>query len=294
MRLLGIHIRTASGLTAAARHARDIGCKSFQIMSGNPSAWNPGKLDAGAAHEFKDLVAEYNVGPVFLHAGYLINLSCRTGRNAPIYAKSIRLLKVSIERAVELGCAAVVFHLGSRKNTTPDEAQKSLVDGICRLETEVRGFPTGIDLPQLLLENSAGAGDLTGSRFEELGDLIAAVEARNCYLQLGVCLDTAHMWGAGYNLATPTAVRKVINDYDNIVGVDRLKLVHFNDSSVELGSHKDRHEHPGAGLIPVDGLRALARNRKIRHVPLIMETPGKTEPGDEQRMRDLKELAGAD
>lgn len=297
-RLLGIHISTGGGLLAGARHARDIGCTTFQIMSGNPSAWNPGKLDLEKASEFARFVRENGLDPVFLHAGYLINLSCRTGRNAPIYAKSIALLRANLDRAIALGCAAVVFHLGSRKDTSVEEARVALVDGICRLEDEGEplsggaGLPEGVAMPELLLENSAGAGDLTGSRFEELAEVLSAAEAAGSRLPLGICLDTAHLWGAGYDLSTPAASRKVVNEFDDIVGVDKLKFIHYNDSAVERGSLKDRHEHPGEGLIPLAGLRAFARIRKIRHVPLVMETPGSTEPGDGERMRDLRKLAG--
>ncbi len=291
-RLLGIHISTGGGLLAGARHAREIGCTTFQIMSGNPSAWNPGKLDLEAAVAFREYVAEHDLAPVFLHAGYLINLSCRIGRNAPIYAKSVKLLRANMDRAIALGCEGVVFHLGSRKDGTPEEARAALVNGICRLEKEGGPFPPGVEPPELLLENSAGAGGLTGSRFEELAAVLDAVEDAGSCLPLGVCLDTAHLWGAGYDLSTPAAARRVIDDFDRLVGLKRLRMIHFNDSAVELGSLKDRHEHPGVGLIPIEGLRAFARIRKIRHVPLIMETPGRTEPGDQQRMRDLVKLAG--
>lgn len=291
-RLLGIHISTGGGLLAGARHAQEIGCTSFQIMSGNPSAWNPGRLDLGKAAEFAGFVADNGLAPVFLHAGYLINLSCRTGRNAPIYAKSIKLLRANIDRAIALGCEAVVFHLGSRKDTAPEEARRALVEGICRLEREEGPFPSGARLPELLLENSAGAGDLTGSTFEELAEVLAEAEAAGSCLRLGICLDTAHMWGAGYDLSTPAAARRLVAEFDRIVGLGRLRFIHYNDSAVERGSLKDRHEHPGAGLIPIEGLRAFARIRKLRQVPLVMETPGKTEPTDRQRMDDLRALAG--
>lgn len=291
-RLLGIHIRTGGGLLNAARHARDIGCTSFQIMSGNPSAWNPGRLDLDEAAAFSRFVVENGLDPVFLHAGYLINLSCRTGRNAPIYAKSVKLLRANVDRAVALGCEAVVFHLGSRKDTTTGEAHQALVEGICRLEAEGGPFPRDVRMPRLLLENSAGAGDLTGSTFEELAEVLAEADAAGACLPLGVCLDTAHLWGAGYDLSTPDAARRLIAEFDRVVGLDRLQFIHYNDAAVERGSLKDRHEHPGAGLIPIEGLRAFARIRKISHVPLVMETPGKTEPSDEQRMADLKALAG--
>lgn len=265
-------------------------------MSGNPSAWNPGALDAVQAEKYRGLVAEKKLGPVFLHAGYLINLSCRTGRNAPIYAKSIKLLQENIDRAAVLGCEYVVVHMGSRRGTAPGKALKALVDGISRLHPAVAtrlhesAGPSGP--PMLLLENSAGSGDTVGASFEELGEVLGAAEERGVAMPLGICLDTAHMWGAGYDLSTKKRVDTIVEDFDRIVGIDRLWLVHFNDSPVERGSRRDKHEHIGCGLIPMAGLRTFARHRKLCRVPLIMETAGNTSPTDEKRMADLRALAG--
>ncbi|MHB9111239.1 MAG: deoxyribonuclease IV [Thermoleophilia bacterium] len=314
-RLLGIHIRTASGLVAGARHAREIGCTTFQIMSGNPSAWNPGELDQDQAAEFAAYLDETGMRPVFLHAGYLINLSCRTGRNAPLYAKSVTLLKNTIERAAALSCEYVVVHLGSRRGTGPDEALASLVDGICRLEREDCGDARGavgkkmrgaggkrapggrtsdVDhaMPMLLLENSAGAGETVGSTFEELALVLGAAEKRGVRLPLGICLDTAHMWGAGYDMTSGAAARRMVDEFDRVVGVERLHLIHLNDSPLERGAKKDKHEHLGCGLIPLKGLEAVVRHPRLRSVAMVMETPGNTEPSDQKRMDDLRVLAG--
>ncbi|MBI5869582.1 MAG: deoxyribonuclease IV [Actinobacteria bacterium] len=284
-RLLGIHIRTASGLVTGARHAHEIGCTTFQIMSGNPSAWNPGELDKEQAAEFAAYLDENAMRPVFLHAGYLINLSCRTGRNAPLYAKSVKLLNKTIERAAALSCEYVVVHLGSRRGTGADEALASLVDGLGRLDREDSG-------PVLLLENSAGAGDTVGSTFEELALVLAAAEKRGVRLPLGICLDTAHMWGAGYDMTSGAAARRTVDEFDRLVGVERLHLIHLNDSPLELGARRDKHEHLGCGLIPPKGLEAIVRHPRLRSVAMIMETPGSTEPSDQKRMDDLRVLAG--
>lgn len=257
-------------------------------MSGNPSAWNPGKLDPARASEFSRYVDKHGMRPVFLHAGYLINLSCRRGRNAPIYAKSVKLLQDNIDRAAALGCEYVVVHMGSRKGTGKDEALKALLDGISRLKVPRDGGNS----PTLLLENSAGAGDSVGAGFKELAMVLAAADASGIRMPLGICLDTAHLWGAGYNLSTPAAVRRLVNEFDRMVGLDHLRLIHLNDSAAEPGSRKDKHEHLGSGMIPLPGLKAVARHRRLRRVPMIMETPGKTNPSDEQRMKDLRTLAG--
>ncbi|MFA6000828.1 MAG: deoxyribonuclease IV [Thermoleophilia bacterium] len=294
---MGVHIRTGSGLPAAARHADEIGSTSYQIMSGNPSAWNPGVLDSGQVEKYRKLVAEKKLGPVFLHAGYLINLSCRTGRNAPIYGKSIKLLQENIDRAAILGCEYVVVHMGSRRGGAADKALKALVEGIGRLHPTVpdrlpdETEPPGP--PMLLLENSAGSGDMVGASFKELGEVLGAAEVHGVRMPLGICLDTAHMWGAGYDISSKKRVDIIVEEFDRYVGLERLKLVHFNDSPVELGSRRDKHEHPGCGLIPMAGLRAFARHEKLCPVPLIMETPGSTNPTDEERMADLRALAGS-
>lgn len=297
MRRFGIHISTGAGLVKGARHAREIGSNTMQIMSGNPSAWNPGKLDRRQADAFIDYIDEHDLRPVFLHAGYLINLSCRRGRNAPLFSKSIRLLADNVERARALTCEYVVVHTGSRRGTSDGEALEALVTALARVgESAGRRKPPATGrrnaTPMVLLENSAGSGDSTGVTFAELAAMLAAARQAKAGLPLGICLDTAHLWGAGYDLSSAARVRGVVNDFEAAVGIDRLHCIHFNDSAVELGSRKDRHEHIGRGLIPLTGLRAFARNRKLRGVPLIMETPGKTEPADLERMSDLFELAG--
>lgn len=291
---------------AGALHAHEIGCTTFQIMSGNPSAWNPGKLDQAQADGFAAYLDETGMRPVFLHAGYLINLSCRTGRNAPLYAKSVTLLKKTLARATALSCEYVVVHLGSRRGTASEVALASLVDGICRLGDEVcaeardaggkkkRSGGTGearLDLPMLLLENSAGAGDTVGSTFEELAVILDAAGKRDVRLPLGICLDTAHLWGAGYDMTSGAAARRMVDEIDRLVGVDRLHLIHLNDSPLELGAKRDKHEHPGCGLIPLKGLEAVVRHPKLRSTAMIMETAGSSEPSDEKRMADLRALA---
>lgn len=295
-RPLGIHIRTGGGLLAGARHAREIGCTTFQIMSGNPSAWNPGALDQKQAAAFRVYLDEQAIRPVFLHAGYLINLSCRTGRNAPLYAKSVMLLAATLERAAELSCEYVVVHLGSRRGTGADEALQSLVAGIRRLEKDICGTAgqSAAGLPTLLLENGAGAGDTVGSTFEELAEVLAAAQSHSVRLPLGICLDTAHMWGAGYDMTSAAASRRLVDGFDQTVGIDRLHLIHLNDSPLELGAKRDKHEHLGCGLIPLAGLEAIVRHPKLRSVAMIMETAGSTEPSDEKRMDDLRALAGVE
>jgi deoxyribonuclease-4 len=280
---LGIHIRTGSGLLAGARHAREVGCNTFQIMSGNPSAWNPGELDPRRADEFRAYLDRYDLRPVFLHAGYLINLSCRTGRNAPLYAKSVNLLKKTMERAAALSCEYVVVHMGSRRGTGAAEALESLVEGIRKL---------GDKGPTLILENGAAAGETVGSTFEELAAVLAAAEEHGIQLPLGICLDTAHLWGAGYDLSSGAAARRLVDEFDRVVGLGRLYLIHLNDSPVERGARRDKHEHIGCGLISVKGLEAIARHPKLRSVAMILETPGSTEPSDAERMDDLRALAG--
>lgn len=281
-RRLGIHIRTGGGLLAAARHAREIGCTSFQIMSGNPSAWDPGRLDPHKAAEFAAYTGEHDLRPVFLHAGYLINLSCRSGRNALIHERSVKLLQANIDRARALGCAHVVFHAGSRRGASAEASLAALLDGLARLDT---GGVT------LLLENGAGSGDTACSRLEELAQVLDAVAERGIAAPLGICLDTAHMWGAGYDLASPAAARRLLGEFDRLVGAGRLQLVHLNDSPLERGSLRDRHEHLGQGNIRLAGLRAFAGDRRLKKVPLIMETPGGSNPSDKERMRDLRQLA---
>lgn len=274
-------------------------------MSGNPSAWNPGTLDPLHAREFRRFTHENNLRPVFLHAPYLINLSCRQGSNASLYGKSIKLLQASVDRAGALGCEYVVVHMGSRKGYADDVALEALAEGICRLEWKGAGEDFAEDAggggediaeerqpPMLLLENGAGTGDSVGAGFQELADALREAEARGAELPLGICLDTAHMWGAGHDLTSAAAIKMMVDSFDEIVGLGRLHLIHLNDSPVERGACRDRHEHLGHGLIPLEALKAVVRDPRLERVAMILETPGKSNPTNEQRMADLRALAG--
>lgn len=257
-------------------------------MSGNPSAWNPGTLDSRQALEFRQFTRQHQLRPVFLHAGYLINLSCRQGRNAPLYSKSKKLLKANIDRAAALGCEYVVVHMGSRRGYPEEAALEALVEGIGSLDWK----GPAEDRPMLLLENGAGTGESAGSSFEELAATLKEAEARGVGQPLGICLDTAHMWGAGHDLTSAAAARQTVDRFDDIVGLDRLNLIHLNDSPVERGALRDRHEHLGRGVIPLAALKAIVRHPGLRRVAMIMETPGKSNPSDQERMADLRVLAG--
>lgn len=261
-------------------------------MSGNPSAWNPGALDPRQALEFRQFIQEHDLRPVFLHAAYLINISCRQGSNAPLYSKSIKLLQASIDRAAALDCEFVVVHMGSRRGHAEEVALASLADGIGKLEW--KGSEAGLEPPMLLLENGAGSGDSVGGSFEEVAAALKEAEAHGSALPLGVCLDTAHMWGAGHDLTSAAAARRMLDSFDDIVGLDRLHLIHLNDSPVELGARRDRHEHLGHGQIPLAALEAIVRDPRLRRVAMILETPGKSNPTDQQRITDLRALAGCD
>jgi len=272
-------------------------------MSGNPSAWNPGVLERRRAEEFRNYLDDHALRPVFLHAGYLINLSCRTGRNAPLYAKSIKLLQSTLRRAAALSCEFVVVHMGSRRGTGEDEALAALVDALIKLGGETadgkgKGRKARTDevrsgeSPMLLLENSAGSGDTVGSSFEELAKVLSAARKQGAALPLGICLDTAHMWGAGYDLGSTAGARRLVDEFNETVGIDRLHLIHLNDSPVERGARRDKHEHIGCGMIPVKGLEAIVRHPKLHSVAMILETPGSTVPSDQKRMDDLRALAG--
>ena len=292
-RRLGFHVRSAGGLLPASARALAAGCTTFQIMSGNPSAWKPGAIDLRLAENFRRFTLKHDLRPVFLHAGYLINLSCRSGRNAPIYAKSLRLLQQTLDRAALLGCAHVVVHLGSRRGSSGTESLSALTDGLARVEPA--GLPATAEAPEqppgLLLENGAGCGECVGSTFQELGVILEAARDRGVSQPLGICLDTAHMWGAGLSMKSGAAVNRLMTDFDQTVGIEHLWLIHFNDSSVAAGSRKDRHEHIGRGQIPLPALRQFVRDARLRMVPAIMETPGSSMPSDEQRMDDLLALA---
>ena len=258
---LGIHVRTGGGYAAALEHATRAGCDAIQIFSTNPRTYRVSAIDHPALAEFRRLREAAGIDPTIIHTSYLINLA---SDDEKILTGSIRLLKNDLEVAKSGGIRYVNTHLGSYGKRPRSEGFVSA----CRaLESVLEDIAPDVFL---VMENSAGAGQLCGGTLEELGEFIRSVD----HPQLGVCIDTAHAWAAGYEINSQHGVDELLYKAAETVGMDRIALFHFNDTQVALGANRDRHWHIGEGNIGFDGFRALAARPELAQKTAILETPG--------------------
>lgn len=278
---IGAHQRTGKGLDEAIERAAGIGCEAIQVFAANPSAWRTRAIPAEIAAAFRDLAIRYDIHPVVIHTQYLLNLA---SSDETIYSRSVEALADSLVRADALGAEYVVTHIGSHRGLGAES-------GIARVQAAVRRVLEESPSPAvLLLENSAGGGDLVGGQFEDLRDILGGL--REFGDRLGVCLDTAHLWGAGYDVSGPEAADRTLAEFDSVVGLEWLMLVHMNDSRSALGSRSDRHANIGQGEIGLEGLAALMRHPALREPAVIIETPASSAEDHARDIAVLKELRG--
>lgn len=271
---LGVHVAVAAGYEAAVAYAKRIGCTAVQFFSGNPKTYRVSPIDVPALERFRELRRSADVVHAVIHTSYLINLASEDEKLA---ANSLRLLKNDLAVAAAGEIAYVNTHLGSYGN---GDRSAGFVR-VCRaLEDALDRIAPGV---LLVLENSAGAGQLCGGTIEELGQFVRTLD----HPQLAVCLDTAHSWAAGYDIRDAAGVDRFFDLVDEHIGLERVPLFHFNDTQIELGGHKDRHWHIGDGNIGINGFRALLSHRAVRERTAILETPG-TEADDERNMRTIR------
>jgi deoxyribonuclease-4 len=276
----GLHVGVGTGYDDAIAYARRLNCAALQFFSGNPKTYRVGPIDRPALERFAAGRRAANIDPAVIHTSYLINLA---SEDPKIVTNSLRLLRNDLAVAAAGSVAYVNTHLGSYGKRDRRDGFGAVV---AALESALEQIAPGVFL---VLENSAGAGQLCGGTLEELGAFIKAVD----HPQLAVCLDTAHSWAAGYDIDTPAGVERFIAAADLQVGLDRVVMFHFNDTQVPLGGHKDRHWHIGEGLIGFAGFRALASHAALTNKTAILETPGE-EADDERNMRTIRSIfAGA-
>jgi deoxyribonuclease IV len=283
---LGRHMPTHSNAAKAVEIASQLGCNSIQIFASNPTGWRPTADNPKSQAVFVQATRDYDLNPVVIHAPYLINLA---SPDEVIWQKSISLLRWTLQRGELLGAAYVVFHTGSHRGSGVDAGLARIAEAIGLILPET---PTDVIL---LLENDVGAGNSLGQNFEQIGmvlDVLPQYEDR-----LGVCLDTAHLWGAGHDISNATSVQQLLQHFDDIIGLNRLKVIHLNDTEMALGSHRDVHARLGEGIIGEEGLRALLCDPRLDHVAVLLETPIKTGEQDKedwdqdkQQLEKAKEL----
>ena len=283
--LIGAHVKTIGGPASALERAVAIGAETAQIFLTPPQQWRSSKIEAVEADGFQEAHAAAGDFPIFVHGIYLINLA--TDDEAHL-KRSTSSLKSALTSCGQLGIKGVIFHLGSHKGQGLD----AVFAQICQACLEVLDVTPPEVL--LILENSAGAGDNIGSKFADLGRILRQVDQD----RVKVCLDTQHSYAAGYDLAAAEGLELAMTEFEQEVGFDQLAAVHANDSKVELGSGRDRHENIGQGHIGIDGFRRIMAHEAFRDVPFLLEVPGPDKKGpDEANVNILKQLrseVGAD
>jgi deoxyribonuclease-4 len=264
----------------AARRARQIGATALQIFSDNPTAWRRRSEPPADAPQFVAYCAREGIEPIAIHASYLINLA---GSAEPFASQSLAGLIYEVQRAPAYGASMVNTHMGSHRGGGSEAGLRLLAANVSRVVAET---PDGV---RLVLENAAGGGDSLGSSVEELARILEGITGGED--RLAFCLDTAHLWGAGYDLSTVEGATAVLDRFDALIGLDRLALIHLNDSRSKLGSRSDRHEHLGAGQIGPAGLRAILRDPRLPgRTTMVMETPGMEEGFDVVNVRRAWQL----
>jgi deoxyribonuclease IV len=278
---IGAHVSTSGGPQTCFDRAEEIGAESAQIFLTPPQQWRSSRVEPDQALAFRDRAAKSSVESVFVHGVYLINLATD---DQPNLNRSTSSLKSAMNSCSQLGIKGVIFHLGSHKGQGLD----SVFEQICQACTDV--LKSSPEDTMLILENSAGAGGTIGSKFGDLGRIIREVGNP----RVKVCLDTQHCYAAGYDLATAEGLELAMSEFEQEVGFDQLVAVHANDSKVELGSGRDRHENIGDGHIGVEGFRRILAHRAFDKVPFLLEVPGfgAAKGPDKPNVDLLKQLRG--
>jgi deoxyribonuclease-4 len=276
----GVHTSIAGALENAAHRAHEIGCDAFQMFSANPRGWRAQRISEAACNKFCEVRAGHGLTPLAIHANYLINLAAP---DAVIRALSVAAFRAELQRAIALGADYVVLHPGSARNGERGGAVAGFRESLLQA---ARGIQfNGLTV---LVENTAGQGNVLGSSFEELAEILGGVAGE---MPAGLCIDTAHLFAAGYPIHTPSGLNQTVRRLDATIGLDKVRLVHANDSKTAFGSHCDRHAHIGEGYIGEDAFGRILRHPKLRRIPFICETPV-DQPGDDRRnLNMIRKLA---
>jgi len=258
----GAHMSVAGGLPRAVERAIIHECAALQIFAKNPSQWQGRVLPPEEIERFKSTVKAARLAPVVSHASYLINLAAGT---RPLVDRSLEAMIDELERAEALGLLGVVLHPGCYTNGSETEGLKRVGDALL----DVFRARSGANA-MVLLEHTAGQGTSLGATFEQLAFII---DRMNGHPRVGVCLDTCHLLASGYDISSPEGYLQTFDQFGRLVGFDRLRLFHVNDSKKPLGSRIDRHAHIGEGFVGLDAFRRLVNDRRFRKLPMLLETP---------------------
>jgi deoxyribonuclease-4 len=275
---VGVHTSIAGSLAQAAEHAHQIGCTSFQIFSSSPRMWRARDFDSGELSAFRRLRSRHDLAPLVIHTNYLVNLA---SPDSELRKRSLHAFVGEIRRATGLKAEYLVLHPGSFREGSREQGMRDLA---ASLRQAIRQAPP--NGTTILVENMCGQGNVLGGTFEELRDILALLDGQ----PVACCVDTAHCYAAGMDLATPQGLAAMIEALERTVGWRQVPVIHANDSRSALASHRDRHEHIGKGGIGLEGFRRIVNHHALRDKVFILETPLEAAGDDRRNLRALRSL----
>ncbi|HJT44953.1 MAG TPA: deoxyribonuclease IV [Chthoniobacterales bacterium] len=281
--LLGAHMSIGGGVHTAIERGRSIQCTAIQIFVKNNMQWFARPLTREEIRAFVEHPQRGEISTIFAHANYLINLAAI---NPQFHANSIRALSEELIRADQLELPFLVLHPGAHLGAGEEAGLNKIVKSIDKVFRKIPKVKT-----RIALETTAGQGSCLGHRFEQIAYIVKNAREPE---RLSVCLDTAHVFAAGYDISTEAGVKKTFREFERLIGLDRLTAIHVNDSKTGRGSRVDRHEHIGQGQIGIAAFRFIMRDRRFRKIPKVLETPkGKEMREDIVNLRRLRGLIGS-
>lgn len=278
---IGVHLGTTGGVSKTVERAREIGANTIQIFSSSPRMWRAPKVDPKQAERTREMRAAHDVGPLVIHANYLINVC---SQNDDICKKSTEAFRGEIERALALGAEYLVLHPGSWKGMSREDG---LTKAAKSIEQAIDGLPWQGTNFHILIENTAGAEFSLGANFEQVAELVAKLRS---HAPVNVCLDTCHTHVSGYDVVSAEGYEETMAKIAATVGFDSVCVWHCNDAKAARGSKLDRHQHIGQGTIGIEPFRRLLNDKRFDHCAFIAETPVDDDGDEERNVRVLKSL----
>jgi deoxyribonuclease-4 len=272
----GAHVSASGGLWNGPENAAKIGCEVFQFFSRPPQGGEGMKLTPEVVKKFREACEKFEQELWVIHAPYIINFASTTER---IRNGSIRIIREELERGSALGASPDMDQPGAARALPLTKGNRMVADGINELMKDYKGTT------QLLIEISAGSGNVIGDTFDEVRDILKLVKRDD----VGVCFDTAHAFASGYDLRDKKAVAATFDAFDKEVGLERLVMSHCNDSKVDLGAKKDRHDWLGEGFIGIPGFKAMLAEKRLNHLFWIVETPLEGQAADIAKLKEMRE-----
>jgi deoxyribonuclease-4 len=279
---IGAHESIAGGLYRAIERAESVGCRALQVFTKNTNQWRAAPLHELDVASYKTAASKSSIGIVLAHDSYLINLCAL---RSDLRDKSLHAFVDELRRCESLGIPYLVFHPGAHTGQGEEEGLRRMIDTLNEAHHMTKGF--GV---VSVIETTAGQGTVLGYRFEQIRAILDGVASPE---RMAVCIDSCHIFAAGYDLRTEKAYEKTMEQFDTVVGLDRLVAIHVNDSKKPLGSRVDRHEHIGKGAIGLEGFKLMMRDERLIRIPKILETPkGEDLEEDRVNLDILRRLAG--